>query len=108
MGQNEIHQFDFGNDLLGLPSVDGLNPSIVNKPYRVDILREADDYFLTVSGEGGDVQIFNYHDLNPTNSPIAVPSSALNSMVGLDAVRFQGKSVILGVGTHNKFGTRSI
>ena len=98
-GTNEIYQFDFGNNLLGVPTVDGAYPSIADKPYRVDVLKEADDYFVTVSGEAGDVRIFNYHDLNPANTPTAMAYTTLNSMVGIDAIRFEGKSLLFGVGT---------
>jgi len=97
---NEIHQFSFGNDLLSSPVSEGVYPSSVDKPYRIVIEKEANEYFVVVSGElAGDVRIINYKNLNPINTPVALPINSLAGMIGIDAFRFNGKSILLGVGT---------
>jgi PKD repeat protein len=99
-GSNQIYQIDFGLSLLGTPTVEGFNSSVVDKPYRVDIVQQADEFFVIVSGEtAGDIRIFNYHDFNPTNTPSVLPHTSISGLIGIDACRFKGESLLLGVGT---------
>lgn len=99
-GSNQIYQIDFGTDLTSTAVVEAVYSSGVDKPYRVDILKHSGEFFVTASGEiAGDIRIFNYHDFNPAITPTVLPYTSISGIIGIDAIRYQGKNVLLGVGT---------
>jgi PKD repeat protein len=97
---NKLYQVTFGNDIFStLVIQSSFSLPTFNKPMRVRIVREGNRYVGVVSNESTVITLVDLKDLNPANTPTLISHSGLPNFIGLDVQRFNGKSVVLGVGT---------
>jgi PKD repeat protein len=101
---NQIIQLNFGIDIFSTPSVDGTYTfSGLNQPTRIKLFREGANYYTIVSNETGAITVVDSKDLNPANAPSEITYPSIPALLGLDAFRSNGRSIIYGVGsTDNK------
>ncbi|MBI3220374.1 MAG: PKD domain-containing protein [Bacteroidetes bacterium] len=97
---NKLYQINFGSDLFSTPTLQSsFSLSTFNKPMRVRVVPEGNRYVGVVSNESSAISIVDLKDLNPINSPTLISHSGLPNFLGLDVERFNGKSIVLGVGS---------
>ena len=100
---DEVYQYTLGANLANAPVEEANYTSVVDKPYRVNIVSEADDFIAIVSGEdAGDVRLFDYNNLSITNPPTQLPHTSISDMIGLQGIRHNGQSLIFGTGLSNQ------
>lgn len=100
---DEVYQYTLGANLANAPVEEANYTSVVDKPYRVNIVSEADDFIAIVSGEdAGDVRLFDYNNLSITNPPTQLPHTSISDMIGLQGIRHNGQSLIFGNGLSNQ------
>ncbi|MFZ5973503.1 MAG: PKD domain-containing protein [Bacteroidota bacterium] len=104
---NAIHRVSFGADILGALSAQAVyNLPGVNKPYRVRLQPEGKTFFAVISNELDPITIADFKTLDVSETPEVIAHAGLPPLVGIYPFRFQGKSVIAGVGTaNNQFKT---
>ncbi|MCE2995555.1 MAG: PKD domain-containing protein [Cyclobacteriaceae bacterium] len=99
-GDNRLYQVNFGSDLLSTPTLQSsFSLSTFNRPMRVRIVPEGNRFVGVVSNESSAISIVDLKDLNPVNAPTLISHSGLPNFLGLDVERFNGKSLVLGVGS---------
>ncbi len=96
----KIYQVSFGSDLLSPHTVQASYtfPAAVDLPYRISVAQEGNQYYATVSNETLAIKIIDFKDLNPANPPSAINHTGLPVLLGIDAIRFKGQSILQGVG----------
>lgn len=99
-GDNKLYQINFGSDLLSTPTLqNSFSISTFNRPMRVRIVPEGNRFVGVVSNESSAISIVDLKDLNPANAPTLISQSGLPNFLGLDVERFNGRSLVLGVGS---------
>jgi PKD repeat protein len=104
---SKIYQINFGPDIMMAPSTPiAYTFSGVSKPYRVRIIQEGPDFYAIVSNDPDDptanpIKVINFKDLNPVNPPVGVNHIGLPELIGIDVIRFEGQTIVQGVGTAN-------
>ncbi len=104
---NKIYQVSFGSDIFSPATITtSYSFTGVSRPYRIIIVSEGEDYYAAISNDPSQptsdpIQLVNFNDLNPVNTPVVVPHTGLPELIGIDAIRFKGKSIIQGVGIDN-------
>ncbi len=97
---NKLYQINFGNDLFATPTLQSsFSLPTFTKPMRVRVVAEGNHYIGVVSNESSAISIVDLKDLNPTNTPTLISQSGLPNFLGLDVERFNGKSIVVGVGS---------
>jgi PKD repeat protein len=97
---NKLYQTNFGSDLFSTPTLQSsFSLSTFNKPMRVRVVPEGNRYVGVVSNESSAISIVDLKDLNPINAPTLISQSGLPNFLVLDVERFNGKSIVLGVGS---------
>jgi len=97
---NRLYQVNFGSDLFSTPVLQSsFSLPTINKPMRVRIVPEGNRFVGVVSNESSAVSIVDLKDLNPINSPTLISQSGLPNFLGLDVERWNGKSIVFGVGS---------
>lgn len=97
---NKLYQINFGSDLFSVPTLQSsFSLATFNKPIRVRVVQEGNRYVGVVSNESSAISIVDLKDLNPINSPTLISHSGLPNFLGLDVERFNGKSIVFGVGS---------
>jgi PKD repeat protein len=101
-GNNKLVQLNFGSDILSTPTVQA-NYSFtgLNMPNRIKILREGNTYYGVVSNESSALSLIDFKDLNPASVPVEVNAPGLAALIGIEAVRWKGTTLVQGVGSAN-------
>ena len=94
---SEIYTINFGSDIRTIPTVQSVTPSVISAPVKVKILQEGSNYYAAVTGQSQAFTLFDFKDLAVSSAPQAMSQSSLPALYGIDAIRWQGKSIIQGV-----------
>jgi PKD repeat protein len=98
LSNSTILHLNFGSDLLSMPAVDAsLVLTGVNRPYKIKVVEEAGIYYGVVANESSAITVVDLKDLNPLNTPTVVSHTGLPTLLGLDAIRWRGTSIVQGL-----------
>lgn len=90
-----ITQLNFGTDIFNAPINEArYNFPGLERPHRIRMHFSGGEYFGFVSNEFKNISVINFHDLDPENTPVAIPDTALPLAIGFDIVKHEGKSVM--------------
>lgn len=100
LNNSKILQLNFGNSILNVPILEG-NYGItgVNRPYKIKLVQEGNEFLAVVGNESNAIKIIDFNDLNPINPPIGLTHSSLPVLLGLEAFRWKGKSIVQAANT---------
>lgn len=96
---NKIYQVSFGSNILGSAGVDATYGfSGITNPFRIRLAQEGSNYFAMVSNQSAAMALIDLKDLDIANPPVEVAVSGLPQLLAVDIIRYQGKSIVQGVG----------
>lgn len=102
LGNNRLVQLNFGTSILSTPTVIG-NYSFteLNRPIKIKMIQEGNNYYGLVGNESSPLDIIDFKDLNPANAPVEIGIASMPSLIGIEAIRWKGASILQGVSASN-------
>lgn len=99
---NSVIQIKFTNDILSAPTVESTYTTNIVRPQQIKILKEGVRFVAAITSESSNLKIVDFKDLNPVNPPTEVSHAGLPTLLSTDVTRYQGKSILHGVGSTTK------
>ncbi|NOT74591.1 MAG: PKD domain-containing protein [Cyclobacteriaceae bacterium] len=101
---NKITQLNLGSSLSSTTSTVEGNytfPSFSN-PFRIRLVREGNSYRAMVASNGALVTVVDLKDMNPVNTPVQISHPTIPIMIGIDVIRWSGKTILNGVSFYDQ------
>lgn len=99
-----IQQVSFGSDILGSLTVEGsFTFSSVIQPWKIRTIYSGGNHYCIISNTNRKYTVINFQDLSLLGTPVEVPNNDDIRFIGLDVLKFQGRTLVQGAGASSSF-----